>query len=249
MANETKVLSSKEANEEFLKLRNRIDKLIEQTPPDQLDEVFAEEFGKIYTDAVLGDLVAQDYLGYIFKRGKDNLVPENIEISMKWQILAAANGNNLSIDRLQIFLNFAYDEIVYQDDFAMIKYKNDLDENNYTYIIGRLICEAIVDDLQIKPLEIIKDVPDVLPFNSASMRVFDMARNRAIKIVLRYLRGYSPKDENADVVKEKPIFDQAGEEDFKELSKEKSKQEKKPLFKRIFNKKEKSEKENKDENQ
>ncbi len=204
MAEEEKIsiIPSYEAKRQFIQLRNKIEKLIENAPIKKLDEIFAEELSKIITEAVEGNAICQDYLGYIFKRGKPDLVPENIELSMKWMILAAANGNDFSIDRLAIFLNYAYDEIVYQPDFGQMKELNNIDEYNYTYIIGRLICDCIVDDLKINVFDLIKEVPDVLEFNNFSMRTFDLSRDKAIKIVLRYLRGYSPKDESGDITPE-----------------------------------------------
>lgn len=196
MANDIKELDSETAKKEFIKLRNKMEKIIDETPYDEIDEVFGEEFGQVYTEATLGDVVAQDYLGYIFKRGREDLVPENIDLSMKWLILAASNGNNLSIDRLTIFLNYAYDEIVYQPDFALMKYQNNITEENYTYVIGRLLCDSIVDELKINALDIIKEIPEILEFNATTMNVYDKARNNAIPVVLKFLRGIAQSQED-----------------------------------------------------
>ena len=198
------------AKAEFIKLRNHMEKIAKDTPYDILDEAYGEAFGEIYTNATLGDIVAQDYLGYIFKRGREGLVPENIDLSMKWLILAAANGNPLSVDRLSIYLNYAYDEIIFQPDIGNIKYRNNFDEFNYTYIIGKLLCEAIVDELNITALDIIKEIPDTLEFTPARMGRYDRARDKAIPVVLNYLRGKMPeslkeKEKIEPVQKQAPI--------------------------------------------
>jgi hypothetical protein len=197
-------MSLSQAKESFTKLRTSVEVLIEKTPRRKLDEVFAEKFIEIYTNATLGDIVAQDYLGYIFKRGRQGLVPENIDLSMKWLILAAANGNPMSIHRLAIFLNFAYDEVVYHEDFNLIAYRNGLSEENHTYVIGKLVCEAIIDAMNINPLEIIKEVPQTLVFNAATMGLYDKARNNAIPVVLTYLRGINPHAKKAEEVVKAP---------------------------------------------
>lgn len=207
------------AQEEFIKLRNRMEKIARDTPYPQVDYVYGEAFGEIYTNATLGDTVAQDYLGYIFKRGKEGLVPENIDLSMKWLILAGANGNQLSIERLAIFLNYAYDEIIYQPDIGKIKYKNNFDEFNYTYVLGRVICEALVDELEISALSIIKKIPDTLEHNPITMGIYDRARNKVIPVVLDYLRGKVPQ-----TLKEKEIEKRLLEQDEKEKQAKQEKQ-------------------------
>lgn len=193
-----KQLTLEQAKEQFIALRNHMDKIARETPAKTLDEVYGEEFAKVYTDATIGDVVAQDFLGYIFKRGKEGLVPENIDLSMQWLILAAANGNPLSVERLNIFLNYAYDEIVYQPDFGHLCLRNQITPNNYTYVIGKLLCEAIVDDLKISALNIIKEIPTELLFNSTTMGMYDKARNRAIPVVLNFLRGIAPTSKQDD---------------------------------------------------
>lgn len=191
------IMKSNEAKSKFIELRNKVENLIAKTPIEQLDEVFAEEFSRIYTEATYGDIVCQDYLGYIFKRGRHGLVPENFDLSMKWLILSASNGNDFSIDRLSIFLNRAYDEIVYLEDFPLIKAYNDIDENNYTYVIGRLICDALVDYLKIDALNIIKEIPDILEFSPSIMHMYENARSEVIPTVVKYLRSnYQNNNQN-----------------------------------------------------
>lgn len=198
------MLPYEQAKKQFINLRNEFEDIVLKTRPRRLDEVFAEKFSEVYTNATLGDIVAQDYLGYIFKRGKDGLVPENIELSMKWLILAGANGNPLSLQRLSIFLNFAYDEITGQADFDNILYKNKLNSNNFAFETGKLLCEALVDELKIDPLQIIKEVPTTLEFNPVTMGNYDKARNKIIPVVLTYLRGSNPHQKEEQNITDLP---------------------------------------------
>lgn len=181
-------IESSKAKLGFLELNAKMEKLIETTPKYKLDEVYGEAFGKIFDDAVQGDVIAQDYLGWIFKRGKKNLVPENIELSMKWQILAGANGNNYTLERMTIFLNSAYDQILALPDFEQISYAFSIYQENYQHILGKLICEAICDTMEINENNIITDVPLTLEYNPSTLYQFDKAKSIAITNVIEYLR-------------------------------------------------------------
>ena len=184
-----------EARQAFMKMRNSLERIVATTPERLLSSRYGKAFGDIYTEATLGDIVAQDFLGYIFKRRRENLVPENIDLSMQWLILAAANGNPLSLERLAIFLNSAYDEILRHSDFDYIKDKNNLTPDVFTPVVGKLICEAIVDELGISALKIIKEVPTELRFNNRTMNIYDNARNKVLPVVIKFLKGENPYSE------------------------------------------------------
>lgn len=76
MSNDIKELDSQTARQEFIKLRNKMERVIAQTPLNQLDETFGEAFGEIYTDATLGDIVAQDYVATFLNEEKKVLFPK-----------------------------------------------------------------------------------------------------------------------------------------------------------------------------
>ncbi len=189
-------ISLPKAKEEFRKLRSSVERLIERTPLKDIDQVFADKFVEIYTHATEGDIVAQDYLGYIFKRGRHGLVPENIDLSMKWLILAVSSGNPMSVQRLTIFLNYAFDEIVYHPNFELIAQRNGLTDDNYTFVLGKLVCQEIIKALKIDALNIITSVPTELPFNARTMNSYDVLRNNAIKIVIDNLLGKTKPDKS-----------------------------------------------------
>ena len=176
------------AKQQFKQINDKFEKIIQTTSPRKIDIVYGKEFGNLYMNALEGDLSAQDYLGYIFKRGRKNLVPENIELSMSWQVLAAANGNQYTIERLAIFLNSAYDKIFALEDFEYISYAFRITNNNYQFVIGKLICQAICDELSIQEDNIITDIPDTLLYNATTMYKFNNAKEKAIDVVIDYMR-------------------------------------------------------------
>ena len=107
---------------------------------------------------------------------------------MKWLILAGANGNKFSLDRLKLHFGYAFDTIIDLKDFGTIAYRFKIDNKNYQYVLGKLLCDAVVDDMKIDALELAKQKPFFLPFSSIIMRNFDRAINRAVDKVIEYLR-------------------------------------------------------------
>ncbi|MEG1499658.1 MAG: hypothetical protein RR400_01100, partial [Clostridia bacterium] len=64
--------------ENFNVIRSGMQKLAEDaTKTDRGEDAFYDMFTVILQQAVVGDVAAQDYLGYIFKKGMGDLVPEN----------------------------------------------------------------------------------------------------------------------------------------------------------------------------
>ena len=185
---ENQILNIEEAKNKFKEINEKFEKIISTTPQYRIDSVYGEAFGNLFNDAINGDLASQDYLGYIFKRGRKNLVPENIELSMAWQVLAAANGNQYTVERLAIFLNSSYDKILNLDDFEYMAYAFKITNQNYQYVLGKLICEAICDELGINENNIITEVPDTLLYNSSTMYKFNNAKDKAVQVVIDYMR-------------------------------------------------------------
>jgi len=151
------------------------------------EKILWKEYENLCSDAASGDPIAQDLLAQWFRNGKQ-IVHENIDLSMRWLILAGANGNKHSLDRLKLHFGFAFDTIIDLDDFSKISYKFKINEYNYQYILGKFICDAVVDDMKIDALELAKAEPRALPFSSVVLRGFDRSINRAVVKVIEYLR-------------------------------------------------------------
>ena len=153
----------------------------------QAEKVLFNEYEELCADAAGGDPIAEDILAEWFRNG-NQIVPENLEMSMSWLILAGANGNKYSLDRLKLHFGFAFDQIIALDDFGKISYKHDINEFNYQYRLGKLICDGVLDELNIDPLALAKQKPTFLPFSGIIMRKFDRAINKALEKVIEYLR-------------------------------------------------------------
>lgn len=151
------------------------------------EKILIEEYENLCADAAGGDPVAEDILAEWFRNG-NQIVPENVDSAMKWLILAGANGNKYSLDRLKLHFGVAFDKILDLEDFPKISYKFKINEYNYQHKLGKLICDAVVDHMNINPLELAKKKPEFLPFSSIIMRTFDRAIDVAVDRVIEYLR-------------------------------------------------------------
>lgn len=151
------------------------------------ERILLEEYENLCADGAGGDPIAEDILAEWFRNG-NLVVPENIDLSMRWLLLAGANGNKYSLDRLKLHFGTSFDKIIGLKDFGKISYKYNIDEYNYQYVLGKLICDAVVDELGINPLELAKQKPVSLPFSSIVMRGFDRAIARGLDKLIEMLR-------------------------------------------------------------
>lgn len=172
---------------EFLLRRALINKKTFNKGSIEIEDIYADEYVEQCALAAGGDVVAQDLLSYWFKHGNP-VLPENIDLSMKWEFLAAANGNKHTITKLALFLNYYYDSIIDSDYFDELQNVIDIYQENYQELLGQVICQFTVQELGINALELSKARTDKLEFNQLSMQRFTQAVNRAMPKVDEYFR-------------------------------------------------------------
>ena len=189
MEEEFEDLSTDTCRKKFVEMRKNFQKSYAKADFLAKEETFNNLYDNICINAVDGDVVAQDFLAYLNKKGWGDYLPVNMDASMRWQILSAANGNGFAIEKLTIFLSFAIDKILGVEDIKEIAERNDIFQENYQYILGRLLCEGIVDELGINARDMIKEVPKEVEQTARIMHVFDNAREEAIPRVLKFLRS------------------------------------------------------------
>ena len=180
-------MTSQDFKEEYARRREKIYAKTWKVGSMQAERILMDEYVELCADAAGGDPVAEDILAEWFRNG-NQVVDENVDTAMKWLILAGANGNKYSLDRLKLHFNFAFDRIIALEDFGKISFKFKINEYNYHYKLGKLICDGVVDEMHIDPLELAKQKPTKLPFSSIVLRTFDRAINTAVDRVIEYLR-------------------------------------------------------------
>lgn len=117
---------------------------------------FSDAFVELCTKAYMGDNVAQDCVAYFFNKGVPGQLNVNYEYYMSWEILAASNGNEFAIEKLEFIMKpsldalFSFDKILKE---AMRR--NNITKENALLVIPKLICKQVVEDLKIDPKNLI----------------------------------------------------------------------------------------------
>lgn len=169
----------------FTDLREVLNDCLEN--PEKYVKSFMDMFVEVGTLAMEGNCIAQDLMSYYYKNGVKGYIPENFEHYMHWEILAGANGNEFAIEKLQFFLNHALDTIADDPRLSDILSQNDIDEKNYVYVLGNLLCEGIVDDLQITTKKLIDDQNKESVYSPEKQRELNRSLDRALPKVLDFL--------------------------------------------------------------
>ena len=144
-------------------------------------------FTEVGSLAMEGNCIAQDVMSYYYKNGVPGAVPENYDLYMQWAILAAANGNEFAIEKLQFFLNYAFDTIADNPNLPDILARNNIDEENYVFVLGNLLCEGLVDDLQITTKKLVDAQNKESKYAPDKLRDYRRALDRALPKVLNFL--------------------------------------------------------------
>lgn len=169
----------------FTDLRKIMNDCIEN--PHLYKKSFLDMFAEVGSLAMEGNAIAQDVMSYYYKNGVKDLLPENYDLYMQWAILAAANGNEFTIEKLQFFLNYAFQEIVDNNKLQQIIDKNEIDQQNYVFVLGNLLCEGIVDELQITAKKLVDTPNKEVKYTPEKLRSYKRALDRAMPKILEYL--------------------------------------------------------------
>ncbi|MBQ3494010.1 MAG: hypothetical protein IJA69_01200 [Clostridia bacterium] len=188
--------SAEEYRDMFIRMRAKYDKKLIHKGSIEAEKILKEAYMETLELAVGGDVVAQDLLSYWLKHGNLAL-PENIELSMKWLMLAAAGGNKHSIDKLSMLFSFIYDTIAMSEEFEIFADYNALDEISCKHCLGQVICHYIVQTMPIDALELSKQKLTKIEFNSASMNIFTNAANKSVEPVLETIKKANEKAFNS----------------------------------------------------
>jgi len=187
MAVRYEYMTSDDFKDAYKLKREKIYSKIAKIGSIEAEKIMQKEYIKLCEEAAGGDCVAQDLLAEWFRNG-NQVVKENIDLSMKWLFLAGANGNKFSLDRLKIHFNSVFYQIYDLADFDYIIAKKHLTEENAPYVIGKIVCEELVEYLKIDALELARADIRSLPYSAIIMRGFDRAVDKCFERIKEKLR-------------------------------------------------------------
>ena len=173
-----------EALEGFTTVRKAMNEIIENKP-----ETFQDEFNYVKYRAASEDPIAMDLLAYYYKSGISGLLKENYKMYIYWELLAAARGNEFAIEKLQFLIGYAIDAIIACDDYDKIVYKNDIDDVNVLYVLGKAICKIIVKTIECYPVDLVQKEDEYLPFKQEYFVNLRKTIDDAIPLTINYLKS------------------------------------------------------------
>ena len=176
----------KDAFAGFVEMRKILNDVIEN--PQDYNKDFDDIFSEIGALAMSGNPIAQDLMSYYYKEGVPGFIDENFDQYMKWAILAGANGNEFALEKLQFFLNYGLNELLSDDSKVQrILSRNGINELNYLYILGNLICEGIVDSMNITAKALVEEKPKVVKYTPEKLRVYKREIDKVLPKIMEYL--------------------------------------------------------------
>ena len=222
----------------FMELRRQMDELYSKRT--KTDKDLAEYDDAVYniTANSVSDAGAQDFMGFCYKKGFYDFCITNYEKYMKWSILAASNGNAFTLSKLQIYLTNAIDKLFEIEDLNVLSDFLDLAHDNFVVFLSKMLCEEIVNVLEISAEDLIKTPEKYVEQNEELLKMFDKAKmdactkveqkiKSAITELLKRLEKLEAQTKQPKVKK-----DQAEVEEKEEVKQEVKQPEKENKFKR-----------------
>ena len=154
---------------------------------DKANEYFKEYLEETVIIACNGDVIAQDFLTYIYKKGRTGLFDANLLLAYKWGIIASSNGSKLSMDRLKFFYQPAFSIIAEHPKLDELIQNYKLTPDNIEYFFAMNLAEMITSasDVNIKSLSKLSVMPE--PFNDENLRELERIRDRVIGNMMELL--------------------------------------------------------------
>ena len=162
---------------------------------DKLSEYNLKTANEYYYDyleqtiifACNGDAVAQDFLCYIYKKGRSELFEDNLLLAYKWGIVASASGNKLSMTRLKFFFQPAFYIIAEHPKLDEVIKNYNLTSDNIEYFFASALSDMIMSVSNVNLKELSK-LP-VIPEKNADeeLRELERIRDRVIENMMSLL--------------------------------------------------------------
>lgn len=188
-------LSFVEQRDVFLKIRAWVPDATKEVRYDKIkyQKSVLKKIEQVATYAVQGHIPAQDYMGYIYKRGFSNFFPVNYRRALEWNILAASNGSKFAPQKMKVFLNPAIDMILVTPQFPQIVEFNDLNKSNYFWFLSQYVCDILKVELKISEEEMMKKPLIEEDINQNQTIVFlDRFRDRSVRKAIENLEKAIP---------------------------------------------------------
>lgn len=188
-------LSFVEQRDVFLKIRSWVANVKKEVRYNNnlYQRTILKKIEHVLNFAVQGHVPAQDYMGYIYKRGFGIFFPINYRRAIEWNIIAASNGSKFAPQKMKAFLNPAIDMILLSSKFQQIVEYNDLHKGNYFWFLSQYVCDILKRELKISEETMLKKEFIEEDTNQNRTIVFlDKFRNRSVEKAIEVLEKALP---------------------------------------------------------
>ena len=169
--------------EVFMELRKIIDTAFAKRNKSSEDDKNYDDLIFNLTTRCVEDSALQDFMGYAYKKGKYDFCLLNYEKYLKWTLLAGSNGNAFSLSKLQMYFSRELDEIFSMNKIDVVSDIFDIQDYRFVLVILKKLCDAMVRELQINAVELIKEPEVYQEQTDQIMRKYDKYKQEACKFV------------------------------------------------------------------
>lgn len=174
-----------DALEGFTNIRKEMNGYIADGETDKVKQMF----NALKYSAALEEPISMDVLAYYYKSGIEGVIPENYMNYVKWELIAAARGNELAIEKLQFLIGYACEIIMADEQFDLISFKNDIDDDNVLYVLGKNLCKIIVRYLKAYPVDLVQEEDKAVPYTQEAFINLRKMIDDAIPKTIEFLKS------------------------------------------------------------
>lgn len=168
---------------------------------DLYRKTIIKKIEQICSFACAGHIPAQDYMGYIYKRGFGDFFPTSYRRALEWNIIAAANCSKLAPDKMKTFLNPAVDLIFECDRIGQIIKFNELNKSNYFWFLSQYVCDLLIVDMKLNPAEMAtKQLIEEDSNENKAIIYLDRLRDRVVRQAIdKLIKALPPEMAEEDI--------------------------------------------------
>lgn len=151
------------------------------------NELFYQYLEETIMLACNGDVVAQDFLAYIYKKGREGIFEPSPLRAYKWGIIATANGSKISAQRLKFFFQPAFYIIAEHPKLDEIIENYNLTSDIIEFFFANALSDMIMSASDVNLKEMSKLPIEPQNGTDEGLRELERIRNRVIENMMNLL--------------------------------------------------------------
>jgi len=179
-------LSREEQNDLFLKIKKNVDE-VNDLKNDEIEAKFMEILENVVILAVEGNGACQDYLSFLYKKGKIDIMKPNYLRAYEWGLIACQSGSKLAVDRLKFFFDASFLSISQNEKLPKIIKEYNLNKDTIEIFFASNIADMMISCSSINLLRLSKEPLIPIDYSEEKMRELERIRDRVIEDMMNKL--------------------------------------------------------------